>query len=158
MNLAEMMGVGSVIYGFLSQNRELDITFDWKKFLSFDGNSAPYIQYTYARAQSVLTKANVTETLRECIVEDLTPAERILLRQLLAFPSVLEAVCADFLPHKLTVYLYELCQRFNSFYNVDPILIAEGAVRDRRLLFTQAVARVVKTGTALLTLRVPDRM
>ncbi len=157
-DLAEMMGVGSVVYGVLSQNRELDLTFDWKKFLSFDGNSAPYIQYTYARAQSLLTKANVTETLGECIVEDLTPAERILVRQLLAFPSVLDAVCADLLPHKLTVYLYELCQCFNSFYNADPILIAEGSVRARRLLFTQAVARVLKTGTALLTLRVPDRM
>ncbi|MFA6038870.1 MAG: arginine--tRNA ligase [Candidatus Peribacteraceae bacterium] len=158
--LAEMMGIGAVVYGILSQNRKMDIVFDWDKMLSFDGNSAPYLQYTHARARSVLRKAKEGKmAVKEGIVpEALGAGERILLRSLLQFPLVLEEARETRLPHKLTNYLYALCQDFNKFYNTDPILKAEDPARSFRLTLTGLAADILKSGAAILTLRVPDRM
>ncbi|MBI2523875.1 arginine--tRNA ligase, partial [Candidatus Peregrinibacteria bacterium] len=128
--LAEMMGTGALVYGILSQNRTMDIIFDWEKFLSFDGNSAPYLQYTHARARSVLRKAG-GEGAR-VTVSSLTPTERFLIVQLLQFPSVRQESRDDHVPHKLCQYLYQLCQAYNAFYTVDPILTAASSVRDMR--------------------------
>lgn len=154
--LVEMMGIGALVYGVLSQNRKMDIVFDWEKFLNFEGNSAPYLQYTYARARSVLRKAG--EKGVGAIASSITPAERSLARQLLQFPCVLQESRDDRMPHKLCQYLYQLCQVYNAFYNVDPILTASSPVRDVRLSLTACTASVLRTGAALLTLQVPDRM
>lgn len=154
--LAEMMGVGSVVYGVLSQNRKMDMVFDWDKMLTFEGNSAPYLQYTHARARSVLRKAGEEGTAAP--VETLTSRERLLLKLLLSFEDTVEEARSEHLPHKLTNYLYELCQAFNSFYSSDAILTAEGKTRESRLHFTALTAEVLKCGAELLTLRVPDRM
>jgi len=89
---------------------------------------------------------------------ELTPSERLLLRTLLRYPAVLEEVRETHLPHKLTNFLFELCQDFNKFYNVDPILKAEEAFRSFRLQLTACTADVLKSGAEILTLRVPDRM
>ena len=154
--LAEMMGTGALVYGILSQNRKMDIVFDWEKFLSFDGNSAPYLQYTYARARSVLRKAGGEGVGAEAT--SITPAERTLLVRLLQFPCVLQESRDDHMPHKLCQYLYQLCQAYNAFYNTDPILTASSPVRDVRVLLTACTASVLRTGAELLTLQVPDRM
>jgi len=155
-DLAEMMGVGALVYGILSQNRKMDMVFDWDKMLTFEGNSAPYIQYTHARAKSVLRKADSEG--KAMPVETLTTRERLLLKLLLSFGDVLEEARREHLPHKLTNYLYELCQAFNSFYSSDAILTADGQTREMRLHFTTLTAEVLKCGAQLLTLRVPDRM
>ncbi len=155
-DLAEMMGVGALVYGILSQNRKMDMIFDWDKMLTFEGNSAPYVQYTHARACSVLRKAG--EEGSAAPVETLTSKERLLLKLLLSFGDTVETARAEHLPHKLTNYLYELCQAFNSFYSSDAILTAEGHTRAARLHFTALTAEVLKCGAELLTLRVPDRM
>lgn len=155
--LAEMMGTGAVVYGVLSQNRTLDMVFDWDKMLSFEGNSAPYLQYTHARARSVLRKAEVKD-LPHVTVSELTTHERTLVKLLLTFGAVLETARSEHLPHKLTNYLYEVCQSFNSFYNSDDILGASSELRSARLSLTSFTARVLKTGAELLTLRVPERM
>src|SRR3989338_2158313 len=101
--LAEMMGVGAVTYGILSQNRKMDMVFDWEKFLSFDGNSAPYLQYTHARARSVLRKAGVQNVQGDGDLPDnagVFPAkERSLISSLLEFRRVLEEACAARMPH-----------------------------------------------------------
>ncbi len=157
--LAEMMGVGAVAYGILSQNRKMDMVFDWEKFLSFEGNSAPYLQYTHARACSVLRKADATE--RRAFPDDiavLAETERLLLKTLLLFPSVLDDARETRMPHKLANYLFQLCQDFNAFYNKEPILKAEEEQRNFRLTLTQEMAEVLRTGAELLTLRLPDRM
>jgi arginyl-tRNA synthetase len=154
--LAEMIGVGSVVYGVLSQNRKMDMVFDWDKMLTFEGNSAPYVQYTHARAKSVLRKAG--EEGGVSTVETLTTRERTLLKILLFFGETLEEARNEHLPHKLTNYLYELCQAFNSFYSTDEILTSTGATRECRLVLTALTADVLKCGAELLTLRVPDRM
>ncbi len=155
--LAEMMGVGALVYGILSQNRKMDMVFDWDKMLSFEGNSAPYLQYTYARAKSVLRKANV-EDAQPGNVAAFTPHERRLVSQLLQLASTLDAARTEHLPHKLANYLYELAQRYNAFYNSDSILDAEEPQRSLRLHLTSLTAAVLKLGTSLLTLRVPERM
>ncbi|TSC79350.1 MAG: arginyl-tRNA synthetase [Candidatus Peregrinibacteria bacterium Gr01-1014_25] len=155
--LAEMMGTGALVYGILSQNRKMDIVFDWDKMLSFEGNSAPYVQYTHARARSVLRKAGSDAALPK-VTDVLEPDERRLLLHLQDFPSVLDEARAEHLPHKLAQYLYELCQRFNAFYNVLPILQAGEAARKLRLGLTALTADVLRCGAELLTLRVPDRM
>ncbi len=154
--LAEMMGVGAVVYGVLSQNRRMDMVFDWDKMLSFEGNSAPYLQYTYARAKSVLRKAGSEGA--DVQVAVLTAKERHLLKLLFLFGDTVEAARREHLPHTLTTYLYELCQAFNSFYASDEILGTEGMARDFRLYLTACTADILKTGASILTLRVPERM
>ncbi len=157
--LAEMMGVGAVAYGILSQNRKMDMVFDWDKFLSFEGNSAPYLQYTHARARSVLRKGDANEKQQfPDDIEVLAETERLLLKTLLLFPSVLEDARETRMPHKLANYLFQLCQDFNAFYNREPILKAESDQRDFRLTLTREMADVLRTGAELLTLRLPDRM
>lgn len=154
--LAEMMGVGALVYGILSQNRKMDLVFDWDKMLTFEGNSAPYVQYTHARARSVLRKAGDEGAFGS--VEEFTQRECVLLKLLLSFGETVEAARSEHLPHKLTNYLYELCQAFNSFYSTDEILTAAGNTRAVRLALTALTAEVLKGGAELLTLRVPDRM
>ncbi len=157
--LAETMGVGAVVYGILSQNRKMDIVFDWKKMLSFEGNSAPYLQYTYARARSVLRKAGAGDQATiPALIQELTEKERILIRTLLQFSAVLEDARSTHMPHTLANYLFGLCQDFNAFYNVEPILNAPQPQRALRLALTVAVSQVLKTGADILTLRVPERM
>lgn len=156
-DLAEMMGIGSVAYGILSQNRKMNLVFDWDKMLSFDGNSAPYIQYTHARARSVLRKGESSGSFASDIAE-LTESERSLINTLLQFHDVLQSACDQRMPHLLTQYLFELCQSYNSFYNVESILQAEESLRKLRLALTELTADVLHIGAELLTIRVPERM
>jgi arginyl-tRNA synthetase len=155
--LAEMMGVGALVYGILSQNRKMDMVFDWNKMLSFEGNSAPYLQYTHARALSVLRKSGA-KNAPLTLAKELSPAELKLTKLLLLFSETLEAAREERLPHKLTNYLYDVCQAFNSFYNSDAILQAGDDIRSFRLGLTSLTALVLRTGAELLTLRVPERM
>jgi arginyl-tRNA synthetase len=158
-DLAEMMGVGALVYGIVSQNRKMDIVFDWDKMLSFEGNSAPYLQYTHARAKSILRKANVEEgDIGLGDIDSLTTHERNLLTKLLQFPTVIESARSEHLPHKLANYLFELCQIFNAFYNTETIVQSEEPVRSLRLTLTSFTAAVLKSGASILTIRVPDRM
>lgn len=154
--LAQMMGVGAVAYGIVSQNRRQDIVFDWDKMLSFEGNSAPYLQYTHARARSVVEKAGDVSNPQD--VDTVTEKERRLLNTLLKFEDVLEEARKTNMPHILANFLFELCQSFNTFYNDEPILKAEEPARSLRVYLTDLTADVLKTGAALLTISVPDRM
>jgi len=156
--LGETMGIGSVIYGILSQNRKMDITFDWDRMLSFEGNSAPYLQYTHARARSVLRKAEVEDVPYPDEVKDISQSERVLAKVLLKFPQVLDEARREQMPHILTNYLHTLCQEYNTFYNVEPILKAQEPHRTLRLALTSTTATVLKTGAEILTMRVPDSM
>ena len=154
--LATMMGIGAVSYGIVSQNRKQDIVFDWDKMLSFEGNSAPYIQYTHARARSVVAKAG--ETGEPKSIDSLTKKERGLLNTLLKFDGVLNEAKEARMPHILANYLFELCQSFNTFYNDESILKADEPVRNLRVYITDLTADVLKVGAGLLTISVPDRM
>ncbi len=157
--LAEMIGAGALVYSIVSQNRKMEMVFDWGKMLSFEGNSAPYLQYTHARARSVLRKGEAEKGAEFPDADiELSEHERGLLKQLLQFPRALEEARANRMPHTLATYLFQLAQNFNAFYNTEPIVKAEGDARTARLALTSAVADILRSGAELLTLRVPDRM
>ncbi len=156
--LAQQMGIGAVAYSILSQNRKMDMVFDWDKMLSFEGNSAPYVQYTYARTQSVLRKAGVESVELSGPVSQLADHERQLAGTLLQFPGALREALASHSPHMLANHLYQLCQDFNAFYGAQQILKADEPHRSLRLRFTEATARVLRAGAQILTIALPDRM
>ncbi len=156
--LAEMIGVGALVFGILSQNRKMELVFDWDKFLSFDGVSAPYLQYSYARAKSVLRKAGDEAAAVPSSVESLEKHDRALVATLLEFPEAIAKATNDRLPHTLAQYLIRLAQEFNAFYGASPILTSEGATKALRLHLTSVTASVLETGARLLTIRLPERM
>lgn len=156
--LAEYMGIGAVSYGILSQNRKQDLVFDWNRFLALDGNSAPYLQYTYARAKSVLRKAEHDSFIDINSVDQLTPKERELLNTLSRWPQIITHARESHLPHLLCTYLYSLSQIFNSFYSVEPILQAEESGRVLRLNLVYLTASVLQRGATILTISLPERM
>ncbi len=157
-DLADMIGVGAFVYGVLSQNRRQNMIFTWDKALTFEGNSGPYLQYTHARARSVLRKAEIEKINPPKSVPSLEKEELLLMRRMAQFPLVLEEARADAMPHKLTNYLYALAQDYNTFYNAHSILNAAEPARALRLALTGLTADILRTGAGILTLRVPDRM
>ncbi|MBT3834934.1 arginine--tRNA ligase [Candidatus Peribacteria bacterium] len=156
--LSEMVGIGAFVYTILSQNRKSNIVFTWDKAMTFEGNSGPYVQYTHARAKSVLEKAEVDQIDPPSDIESLENHELMLMRHMAKFPAALEQARKDAMPHKLTQYLYELCQIYNSMYNALPIIKADEPQKTLRLALTKLTADILKTGADILTIRVPDRM
>lgn len=160
-SLAEMMGVGALVYGVLSQNRRQDMVFDWEKMLSFEGNSAPYLMYTNARAKSILRKSGSSATempKADSLPAELTKGERELIRALLAFPADLEEARKSAMPHVVANSLFSLCQAFNHFYHTEQILKASDSEKELRLALTSLTSRVLCQGATLLTLVLPDQM
>jgi arginyl-tRNA synthetase len=156
--VAHKVGVGAAKYGILSQNRVTNITFDWDKMLSLEGNSAPYLQYSYARAKSILRKRN---EISEKIHEDPENAEekiKALIRFLPKFKEVIFNSANDYKPNLICNYVYELAQKFNSFYNSVPVLRAENKEKHKRLDIVEAVSQVLKNGLLLLGVDVVEEM
>jgi len=160
--VARIIGLGAVKYADLMQHRLTDYVFSWEKMLSFQGNTAPYLQNAYVRIRSIFRKAH--ETLGEGISTEAAPiaiadpAERALVLQILQFGEVLHAVLEDQRPNLLCLYLYELADRFHRFYEACPILKSEGAIRSSRLSLAGVTAEVLRTGLGLLGIGVPERM
>lgn len=155
--LARKIGIGAVKYNILSQNRNKNYTFDWDVMLSFDGNSAPYLQYAYTRTQSLLKKA--PERKQEVNAELTTPEEKALLKKLLEFEQSIVRSLEEFRPNLLCTYLFELSQSFSQFYNNVHILNSEDQNEQQiRLKLVEAVAKTLEDGLALLGIEVPERM
>jgi arginyl-tRNA synthetase len=155
--IARAVGIGAVKYADLSSDRIKDYVFDWDRMLSFDGNTAPYLQYAHARIRSIFRKGE-TEAPPPSAIAVREPAERALGKKLLAFPSVVEEVATSLEPHKLCGYLYDLATAFSSFYESCPVLKAEGATRASRLALSDLSARVMARGLGLLGIEAPERM
>ena len=156
--IARIVGTGAIKYAELSKNRTTDYMFDWDTMLSFDGNTAPYLQYAYARIRSILRKAGVDgEQLRGHIDLHL-PLEKRLAMKLLQFTEAVEAVVDDYQANILCNYLFDLAGRFMSFYEACPILSETEAIKTSRLLLADTTARVIRQGLNLLGIRVLDRM
>lgn len=157
--VAKIIGLGAVKYADLMQHRLTDYVFSWEKMLSFQGNTAPYLQNAYVRIRSIFRKALAegidTEPATVAIAD---PAERALALQLLQFGEILHTVLEDQRPNLLCLYLYELADRFHRFYEACPILKSEGSVRSSRLSLAGVTAEVLKTGLSLLGIGVPERM
>ena len=159
-NIAEVVGVGAIKYADLSQNRQSAVIFEWDKILSFEGNTAPYLQYSYARIQSILRKGEEAgKTVRGDVTVKLgEKAERALALFLTQLPNVAMKASETYKPNLLTDYLFELAKKFNTFYNSCPILNQEDEVLYSRLLLAERAAKVLKEGLDLLGIKTVDRM
>jgi arginyl-tRNA synthetase len=163
--IAKTVGLGAVKYNDLSQNRLTDITFNWDKMLSFEGNSAPYLQYTYARISSVIEKYKKENRLGSLLPSKKPqfellrePAEKDILRQLIKYPQAIESAAKENGPHLVALYIYNLASSYNTFYNSFPILKTDKELMKARLALSEAVAIVIKNGLGLLGIDVLEKM
>lgn len=157
--LADQIGQAAIKYAFLKSGVGKDIIFDFEESVSFDGNSGPYLQYTYARTQSVLAKSQISN-LQSQIYEGLPlqTEERDVLRLLARFPEIVQEAAERLSPNVLCTYLFDLAQAFNVFYQKCPILKAEGEIGEFRLSLTESTGEILKKGLAFLGIQAPSKM
>jgi len=163
--IAEAVGIGAVKYADYSNNRTSDYIFSFDKMLAMDGNTAPYMQYAYARIKSIERKAqskdvDIEAELADVESLDLTePAELDLAKYLIRYGEAIQAAATDYRPNYLTVYLYELAQKFSAFYTNCPVLVAGPDKRPTRLLLCDLTARTIRHGLQeLLGINVVEQM
>ena len=150
--------MGAVKFADLSKNRVSDYVFSWDSMLSFDGKTAPYLQYAYTRVQSIFRKAGIEQSSLTGDIVITEPAERVLGIKLLQFSEVVERVASECYPHELCSYLYEVAGAFMSYYEACPVLKSEEPVRTSRLLLSALTAKVLGTGLDLLGINTVEQM
>ena len=160
--IAEIVGSGAIKYFDLSQNRTSDITFTWDKVLSFEGNTGPYLQYTYVRIMSIFRKLkeeNISVENKDIILENMSGIERELAVELLRFPQTVVKSYESYRPNIIADYLFDTAKLFNNFYNSSSILKEEDKkVMDARILLAEKTAFVLKEGLSLLGINTVNRM
>lgn len=184
--IAEQIAVAAVKYSFLKAGRTQDISFDIKESISLQGDSGPYLQYTYARAKSVLRRVNIKEgeshsegeystkesilirlerffayAQNDILLDKLNNEELSLMRAFIYFPEVVQSAAENYAPNLICNYLHDLAQRYNTFYNKHGIL--EGRTKDEsisnfRLALTMATGQILKNGLNLLGIEAPEKM
>jgi arginyl-tRNA synthetase len=159
-DVARMIGIGAVKYSDLSTDRVKDYIFDWDRMLSFDGNTAPYLQYAHARICSIFRRAEIDRSSVRGVAPQLAdPRERSLALRILRFDSAVWEMIDTLSPHKLCTYLFDLATDFTSFYEHCPVLKADDeSTRLSRLMLCDATARTMEQGLALLGIRAPEQM
>lgn len=158
--IAQKVGIGAVKYADLSKTRTNDYIFDWDAMLSFEGNTAPYLQYAYTRIRSIFRKAQIDIDDFHALPVVKEPAEKALAMQLLQFETTLQALAKDALPHLLCNYLYELASAFMRFYEQCPMLkegVAENT-QQSRLAIAKLTAQTLSKGLELLGIEVMETM
>ena len=155
--IAEKVGIGAVIFGALYNNKIKDITFSYDKVLSFEGETSVYVQYTCARAMSVIEKSAGYEA---CLPDSIEPVEEEfeVVKALAAFPDVVLDAAEKYEPSYVARYAVDLAQKFNKFYFDCKILTAQSGVKDFRILLTKCVLRTLENALGLLGIGVPDKM
>jgi arginyl-tRNA synthetase len=156
--VARAVGIGAIKYADLSNDRVKDYVFDWARMLSFDGNTAPYLQYAHARIRSIFRRGGITPGEQPTAVKIAETAEHALAIELLAFEGVVTTVAETLEFHRLALYLHGLATAFTAFYEHCPVLRADGVVRESRLVLCDVTARVLARGLNLLGIAAPDRM
>ena len=154
--VARAVGIGAVKYADLSKNRTGDYVFDWDAMMSFEGNTAPYLQYAYARIQSLFAKGGVAPETLAGVPSIRAPQEHALALQLVRLQETLEQVAASVMPHHLCTYLYDLAAAFMRFYERCPVLDSDA--RNDRLLLCRHTAATLSLGLDLLGIETVDRM
>ncbi|MCT8223064.1 arginine--tRNA ligase [Proteus mirabilis] len=158
-NIARVVGIGAVKYADLSKNRTTDYIFDWDLMLSFEGNTAPYMQYAYTRVASIFKRADIDESALTQPISLTQPHEKQLALRLVQFDETITQVAREGIPHVMCAYLYDLAQSFSGFYENCPILSAEDDnVRQSRLKLARLTARTLKQGLETLGIETVDRM
>lgn len=159
--VARMIGIGALKYADLSTDRTRDYVFDWDRMLSFDGNTAPYLQYAHVRCRSIFRRAEVDPApygAGEVLVTVVEEAERALAIALLNFDTAVGAALETWSPHKLCSYLFDLAGTFSTFFETCPVLKAEAGTRESRLALCAITAEVLAAGLAALGIEAPERM
>jgi len=159
--LARAIGIGAIKYTDLSQNPQSLVTFTWEKALNMEGNSAPYLQYAYARISSVSDKYTAqfpSINLRDFPIRINHPLERRIAIKLSRFSSAVRVAAETHRPNVLADYLYDLAQIYSSFYQNVPFLKAEKGVRESRIQLCKATATVLRKGLHLLGIETPERI
>ena len=154
------VGIGALKYADLSTDRIRDYVFDWDRMLSFDGNTAPYLQYAHARICSIFRRGGVDRAgVRATTPVLVEPQERALAMRVLGYGTVVAEAVERSSPHRLCTYLYELASDFTAFYEHCPVLKAPDAgTRASRLALSDVTARVLAHGLQLLGIDAPDQM
>jgi arginyl-tRNA synthetase len=156
--LAHAVGIGAVKYADLSTDRTKDYVFDFARMLSFDGNTAPYLQYAHARIRSIFRRSGLAPRRDGAPLTIAEPVERALAIELLSFPDVIAQVAGSCEFHRLAGYLYGLATAFTAFYERCPVLKADEPYRSSRLALADLTGRTLATGLNLLGIPAPDRM
>jgi len=156
--VAHAVGIGGVKYADLVHNRTSDYVFSWDKMLSLDGNTAPYMQYAYARIRSIFRRGNLAYGTTDGRIMLSDPAERALGVRLMQFAETVEAVAADSLPHLLCGYLFDLAGAFMGFYESCPVLQSDEPIRSSRLRLCGLTARTIRTALDLLGIETIEQM
>lgn len=156
--VAEIVGIGAVKFQELYNNRIKDYVFDWDEVLNFDGETGPYVQYTYARAKSVLRKADYNENT-EISFDNITSDEEFALVKALGnFKDVVAKAGEKYEPSLITRHLTEIAKNFNKFYNACQINVEDEKLKEERLALTYATSIVIKTGLGLLGIKTVEQM
>ena len=157
--VAKKVGVGAVIFNDLSNSRIKDEVFDWNQILNFQGETGPYIQYTYVRTKSVLEKAGYMPTIEEVKFDKLLDeSSKNIIKLIYNFENVLVQVTEKEEPSILSRYLIDLAKAFSNFYNDNKILVEDKEIQNARVYLTYAVGKVLKVGAKLLGIEMPNKM
>lgn len=157
--VAKQVGVGAVVFHDLFNNRIKDVTFSWDKVLNFDGETGPYVQYTYARSSSILRRAGEWDESNICYDKLTDEYAQELLKLVEIFPERVREAAAKYEPYIISRYTVAVATAFNKFYHEDPILSAEDEeTRKARLYLTKVVQYLLKTGLGLIGVSAPEKM
>ena len=157
--VAKKVGIGAVIFNDMSASRIKDEVFDWNTILNFQGETGPYVQYTYVRTKSVLEKAGYLPKIEEVKVENLADEYSLaILKLIYNFEDVLIQVTDKNEPSILARYLIDLAKDYSSFYNENKIIVEDKDVQNARVYLTYAVSEVLKQGANLLGIQMPEKM
>jgi arginyl-tRNA synthetase len=157
--VARAVGIGAVKYADLSTDRIKDYVFDWDRMLSFDGNTAPYLQYAHARICSIFRRAGIERDMVRAVTPTLdAPQERTLAIRLLGLDAAVREALERWAPHRLCGYLFDLAGDFTEFYEACPVLRSDEPLRSSRLALCELTARTLEVGLGLLGIEAPERM
>ncbi|PID86295.1 arginine--tRNA ligase [Candidatus Gracilibacteria bacterium] len=163
-NLSEIIGIGAIKYGYLKKSRETDVVFDWDEFMTFEGNSGPYIQYAYVRAIRLLEKSGISSEINfsddyKDVKDHFKQQHLNLIKLLINYNSILFETAQKNMPHILAGYAYELTKSFNSFYNnVEVLKEKNEKIRNFSLILTKTFSQTIKDSFSLLGIEMPDKM
>jgi len=150
---AKMVGIGAIKYFDLMHTVTNNVVFDWEKMMNLEGNSGPYLQYTVARINSLLAKSTKSGDFKNT---DINNEEKIILRTLVRFNEIIASAAFNYSPNTLCSYLFDLAQKYNTFYNKHKII--GGDDENFRLMLSSGVKQVLKNGLSILGISTPERM
>ena len=158
--VSRMIGIGAIKYADLSIDRNKNYVFDWNKMLSFDGNTAPYLQYAHARICSIFRRTSISrESTTDSEILVVNDFEKSLSKSIIGFSESIDETINSYSPHRLAVYLHHLAQDFASFYENCPVLVSDDEnTMNSRLALCNLTARTLKTGLGLLGIETPENM